>query len=507
MQKNDNTPRKGAMYLRKSQADIEKERIGKFETLARHEAEMCELSKRLEKPVDDVYKELVSGESIAARTEFKKLMANVKAKKYGYVYVHAVDRLGRGEPEEYGWVLARFKYAKTLIITPGKTYDPTDKYDMRQLELQMMFSSIEYEIIKERFKSGKEASIRDGQYIASRSPFGYDKCVSADRKKTLRINDDAETVAEIYERVAACEPKSTVARDLNSRGVLSSLGRDWTPTAIMQLVRNPVYKGYVQWNATEIEVEDREDMVPKKVRRKTGNPMVEKGLHEAIVSEELWQEANDNMIVSPRVKHGYELRNPLARVMVCKECGLAIDYNASGTGPRGKRSAAYRHKQFSTCPCRGIKVRKYDLVIDAVAAALSDTAAEYELRVTEGDDGKGEHEHRLGEMRKAAAECERKMSRLVELYMAEAIDLGEFRDRRSPIEHRMATIASAIEKEEEFVPRPMREIAMQLRDAVSLLADDGVSAQEKNNAICSVVKRIDYSEVDGELVLEVHVRE
>ena len=55
------------MYLRKSRADAEAEARGDGETLARHEKLLLEVAKRGKYNVTKIYKELVSGETIAAR--------------------------------------------------------------------------------------------------------------------------------------------------------------------------------------------------------------------------------------------------------------------------------------------------------------------------------------------------------------------------------------------------------------------------------------------------------
>ena len=68
-----------ALYLRKSRADIDKERLGEFETLAKHEQELTALAKRDGYALDvPYYKELVSGERIADRHEFQKMMQSIK---------------------------------------------------------------------------------------------------------------------------------------------------------------------------------------------------------------------------------------------------------------------------------------------------------------------------------------------------------------------------------------------------------------------------------------------
>ena len=65
---------KYAIYLRKSRADIEAEKLGEGETLARHKNILTELAARRGLYVETIYQEIVSGETIAARPEIKKLI-------------------------------------------------------------------------------------------------------------------------------------------------------------------------------------------------------------------------------------------------------------------------------------------------------------------------------------------------------------------------------------------------------------------------------------------------
>ena len=56
-----------AIYLRKSRADTEAEKLGEGETLARHRKILTELAARKGLYVERIYEEIVSGETIAAR--------------------------------------------------------------------------------------------------------------------------------------------------------------------------------------------------------------------------------------------------------------------------------------------------------------------------------------------------------------------------------------------------------------------------------------------------------
>lgn len=499
----NNTSRKGALYLRKSRADIEKEKVGKFETLAHHEAELTAMAERMELPIDRVYKEIVSGESIAERTEFQALMEGVQNGEYEYVICHAIDRLGRGDMMEYGWVLSMFQITGTKIVTPGKTYDPTDPFDHQQLQFQMMFSEQELIGTKRRLKAGKEASVRDGQYIAQSAPFGYDKHVRTDRKKTLVPNDDAGTVRKIFELAAQGVCRSAIAKEMNASGVPALPGSVWLPSRIFAIVTNPVYKGIIRWYKTKTVVESRDGMALRKRRVDNRGDAIEVGgLHEPIVSEELWQAANDAIVGNdPRLKRGRELRNPLAGLLKCGSCGMAMSMGRSRDYVRfahsRDRSMACEHK----CRCA-----RYDRVMEAVSSALEDLAGDYMVMATAGENAAEEHERKIASLTKAIEDVERRKDKLVELYTLTDMPMAEYRDRREPLERRHDELAELLEEELKVEPMNPVDLADKLSNVVKLIADESIPAQERNDAIKSVVERIFYYNDDGNIRLEIVLR-
>ena len=123
-----------AMYLRKSRADMEAERHGEGETLARHRAMLEALAKRNRHPIARVYAEVVSGESIDARPQMQQLLSDVSSGAYEAVYVMEVERLARGDTSDQGTVARVFNISNTKIITPMKTYDPGNEFDREYFE-------------------------------------------------------------------------------------------------------------------------------------------------------------------------------------------------------------------------------------------------------------------------------------------------------------------------------------------------------------------------------------
>ena len=161
-----------AIYLRKSRADAEAESHGEGETLARHEAQLLELARRKNLSIGAIYRELVSGETIAARPEMQKLLTAVNEGAFEGVLVMEIERLARGDTMDQGLVAQTFKYSGTKIITPTKTYDPANEFDEEYFEFSLFMSRREYKTIRRRMQAGRLASVKEGNYIGSLPPPG-----------------------------------------------------------------------------------------------------------------------------------------------------------------------------------------------------------------------------------------------------------------------------------------------------------------------------------------------
>ena len=158
---------KYCMYLRKSRADIEAEARGEGETLTRHQNMLLELAKKQGLNIVKIYKEIVSGDSIAARPQMQALLADISEGKYTGVLVVEIERLARGDTIDQGIVAQAFKQSGTKIITPTKTYDPDNEFDEEYFEFSLFMSRREYKTIKRRMQAGRLAAIKEGNYLGT----------------------------------------------------------------------------------------------------------------------------------------------------------------------------------------------------------------------------------------------------------------------------------------------------------------------------------------------------
>ena len=189
------------IYLRKSRADAEAEAHGEGETLARHERTLIALAKKMELPVGQIHREIVSGETIVARPVMQQLLSEVEQGMWAGVLVMEVERLARGDTVDQGIVSQTFKYSETKIITPFKTYDPSNEFDEEFFEFNLFMSRREYKTINRRMQQGRAAANREGKYTHSEPPYGY-KRVKLEHQKgyTLEpIPEEAETIRLMFE--------------------------------------------------------------------------------------------------------------------------------------------------------------------------------------------------------------------------------------------------------------------------------------------------------------------
>lgn len=87
---------KYCIYIRKSRKDMEAEERGEGDTLARHEAALMDLAHKMGLHITAIYKEIVSGETIAARPVMQQLLNEIEQNVWSGVLVMEIERLARG---------------------------------------------------------------------------------------------------------------------------------------------------------------------------------------------------------------------------------------------------------------------------------------------------------------------------------------------------------------------------------------------------------------------------
>ena len=325
------------IYLRKSRKDIEL--LGnKEDTLGRHKSLLLDFAKKHNLEIRAIYEEVVSGDTISDRPVMQILLSEVEDGKWEGVLVVEVERLARGDTIDQGIVAKAFKYSNTSIITPQKTYHPSNEFDEEYFEFGLFMSRREYVAINRRLQRGRIASVMEGKFVGSCPPYGYQKVKLNNQKGfTLQIiKEEAEIVEFIFEWYTKgyLEEGSykklgmkRIADKLNEKNILPKKSGQWSPSTIRGILTNPVYIGKIRWNFRPVVKKTVNGKLQKmRPRNKTNDCYIIEGIHEPIIDDTTWQLAQDFLKekyiqVIPRHR---EMRNPLAGLLKCNLCGKSM---------------------------------------------------------------------------------------------------------------------------------------------------------------------------------------
>ncbi|MDD2401975.1 MAG: recombinase family protein [Clostridia bacterium] len=326
------------IYLRKSRADMEAEARGEGETLARHEKILTDLTHKMNIYISNeaIYKEIVSGETIASRPVMQQLLSEVEKGVWNGVFVVEVERLARGDTVDQGIVAQTFKYSSTKIITPMKTYDPDNEFDEEYFEFGLFMSRREYKTINRRLESGRISSTKEGKYVGNIPPYGYiRKKLEKEKGYTLTPHpEQAPVVKSIFEWYTKGElqPNGTykrlgvslIARKLNDLRIPTIKGGDWVVSTIRGILSNPVYIGKIRRGfRPQVKKMVSGKMTKQRPRANKDTWILVKGLHEAIIDEETFDLAQKflSLNLSTPAPSQLGVKNPLAGLIVCGVCG------------------------------------------------------------------------------------------------------------------------------------------------------------------------------------------
>jgi len=206
-----------AIYLRKSRADDTSEPLEV--TLQRHRQMLEKYMQQHDIAVqdEDVFEEVVSGDSLYARPQMLRLLEVVEAGTYTGVLCVDIQRLGRGSMQDQGMILDAFKWSDTKIITPTRTYDLSNDMDETYTEFESFMGRQEYKMIKKRLRRGLNATIENGGYIAN-APYGYDK-TKIGKTPSLKINEaEAKFIHMIFDLYQSGMGTATIATTIDRLG-------------------------------------------------------------------------------------------------------------------------------------------------------------------------------------------------------------------------------------------------------------------------------------------------
>lgn len=486
-----------AIYLRKSREDIESEKYGEGETLARHEKILTTLAKKRNLHISKIYREVVSGETISERKEMQKLLKDVENEKWTGVLVVEVERLARGDTADQGRVSKAFKYSHTKIITPVKTYDPDNEFDEEYFEFGLFMSRREYKTINRRLQRGREISVSEGKFVGNIAPFGYDRVKLKDSKGyTLSFNqDEAPIVKEIF-RLYTFESSTigSVAKQLNDMNLKPRISNEWTISSVKDILSNPAYIGKMVWNRRKQKKKTKNGHIIIS-RPRNQDYLIYDGLHEPIIDNKTWELVQEKRKQNtPKVKHIHQIQNPLIGLVFCEKCGK----------PMQRRPYTKADKPTtlicSNSKCDNISSKLYiveNKIIEALKIWLKNYKVNYEVKNNSSTGNNELIEKSIVTTQKELEKENTKLDKIYDFLENGIYSKDEFINRSKAIKNNIESLENKLKEYNELLNKNNQTqnekdtMIPKLENAIDLY-DKLETAEDKNILLKSIIAKVTY---------------
>lgn len=476
------------------------------ETLKKHGEILDDYAKKFfgdSIPLKNKYKEVGSSETIDGRPEMTKLLKAVESPDNRAILCVDVQRLSRGDLEEAGRLIKLLRYSNTYVITPYKIYDLRDEYDREAFERELKKGNDYLEYFKKIQARGRLASVKEGNYLGSVAPYGYERTTVKDGKKDcptlVEKKEEADIVRNIFDWYCNEDIGVTaICRRLESLHIKTKTGGDrWKASIIFSMLENVHYIGCVRWNWRK-EQKLIEDQEVKKIRpkAKVNEYMIFDGKHKGIVSEEIFNKAQQIRGHRHRTKTDTTLQNPFSGLMYCSRCGAKIGYNTYRKD--GIEYAPPKLKCNNQVHCKSGSADFND-VMTYICNALRDCISDFELKIDNKQDNSDKlHKSLIDGLEKHLKDLE---ARELEQWKsqtdpdpAKRMPDHVFKILNEQLLKEKAEVKEALCEAYETAPRPVdyKERVLKFQDALNALTDDTISAKIKNQYLREIIERIDY---------------
>lgn len=486
------------IYLRKSRKDLEAEQHGEGETLARHENALLSLAKKRNLIIGSIYREVVSGDTIAARPVMQQLLKEVESGVWDGVLVMEVERLARGDTIDQGVVQRAFQYSNTLIVTPIKTYDPADEFDQEYFEFGLFMSRREYKTIKRRMQNGRYAAVREGKWPFNVAPFGWKRIkLIGEKGWTLEPDETEAPVVRLIFQLFTGQDRigvTAIKHYLNGRKIVPRKGDRWTESSILGILTNIVHDKRVGIGHRKC-IRKIEDGVPVTVRPRSEYEIDTEGRQPRLIDHEIFMEAQSYIgNGNPKLPESYGVKNPLSGIIICSECKHRM-YRRPASSKKEKKTLAYDLLMCKTdqCPTVGSPL---ELVERQLYAALSDWVAGYRLEAVTPKSLVPEKESLLHNAIQERDTLTQQNDHLHDLLEQGVYDIETFLKRSQNLQERLRRASETVKKLEKDLENEKERdshIHQFLPSCESLLEHYwDLSVQERNKALKLLIESVEY---------------
>lgn len=297
------------------------------------------ISKNADMKLVDTYTDNGSSGMNYNRPEFQRMLEDIENKKIDCVIVKDLSRLGRNSIDTGFYIERYFIQKKIRFIAVNDNFDTAhpDRNSGIMLHIKNIINEAYALDIGKKIKSQARQAMRDGQYVSARPRYGYLKDPQ-DCHKLIVNTEVAPVVKTIFEQFVGGMSYNEICLQLNDKhiptpsvygfqkGYITSekmVGNGlWNTRTLQQLLSQEIYTGCLVQGKSDT-VGHHQTMIKDKSKW-----IVVENTHEAIISKELFKQAQDRM-QQLKNNHSALERTPYTEniwkgKIFCGECGRAL---------------------------------------------------------------------------------------------------------------------------------------------------------------------------------------
>ena len=324
-----------------------------------------------------------SGKSIEGRLQFNQMMEDVKSGKdnVSYVLVFKLSRFGRNAADVLSTLQVMQDFGVNLICVEDGIDSSKDAGKL-MISVLSAVAEIERENIRVQTMEGRIQKAREGKWNGGFAPYGY-KLVNG----KLEINEEeAVAIRTIYDQYVNTDIGSNgISKYLENHGIRKIQRQNgknplFDAHLVRLILKNPVYCGKIAYGRRKTEKVHGTRNEYRLVEQ--DDFLLVDGLHEAIISEEVWNAAQAKLIAQAKkyehVNKGKDERTHLLSGIVrCPVCGAgmygnkSIKYKKDGTKYKDFFYYGCKHRSMQRGhKCDYKKQIREELLDDAVAEVI-----------------------------------------------------------------------------------------------------------------------------------------
>jgi len=419
------------------------------------------------------------------RPAMNQLLEDARAKKFDLILVYKLDRFSRRLRDILN-ILDELDSLGVQFKSATEPYDTTTSSGKLMLQQLGSFAEFERNRIIERVVPGMVRGVKAGHWQGARySPFGfrYDKV-----KKRLKVDtSEAKLVLEIFQRYIAGESTQEIGGDFYKRKVPTRSGGEFNSSLVRKIIRNKVYTGKLVWNKHHYDKKQKTLRGCRYIKNDPSKIIEADGLHERIVSEEVFCRAQSMMDRNRKGKFYKRQKRdyPVSGILSCAHCGSFFHgiYNVKNH-MTGEKRPYYRCSGRSArnihCGNGDLRAEIPEAHIMGILETLFSSPEIQKERLKNliadhyREEAAGEVRLGLEKLKKSLQECSQKLAKLTDVYLDGSIGKEIFEGKAQKLRNEEGEIRikvermelQMIEKEESLDYRKRAEEVVKTADSI-----------------------------------------